>query len=472
MANNDINYDINYNDPQFKEVNDAKTAALNDVETTYQGMIDDSEKHYNDLIDNSKKWAKEQAEQQQAQSDFTIKQINQQKAQTQKDYIKEQSGAYTDWQKQSGKYSANAEQLAAAGLANTGYSESAQVAMYNTYQNRVATARESYQKAVQNYDNAITEARLQNSSILAQIAADASREQLELSLQGFQYKNQLVLDKAATKREVENTYYNRYQDVLNQMNIENNLAENVRQFNEEMDYKNLLAEIENAQDVILNPDDNAPENTTPEPIGTPAGERGGSKVDGQPENQTHPTYSFLDSPDLGPVVNAVIKTDAETPATVNAVPEVQPIQETKDAPLDPTPIAKPLKKPLVSNGNGSYTATTIDEVIESRNGNAANSAATNRNTTVDPSKGEVLQTDYYYGYYNPDGAEFGVFNNGYQPKGISGHGKVKKTGDYVTFAAKTLSGETRTVTQNLWKTNDGKFWYWDGSQNKYIQFDK
>ena len=106
--------------------------------------------------------------------------------------------------------------------------------MYTTYQNRVTAARESYNLAVQNYNNAITEARLQNNSILAEIAYEALQKQLELSLQGFQYKNQLVLEQANKKLEVENMYYNRYQDVLDQINTENALAEQIRQFNAQL----------------------------------------------------------------------------------------------------------------------------------------------------------------------------------------------------------------------------------------------
>jgi hypothetical protein len=123
------------------------------------------------------------------------------------------------------------------GMQNTGYSESSQVSYYNTYQNRVATARESFNQAVLDYNNAITQARLQNNSILAEIAANALKQRLELSLQGFQYKNQLLLDLSNKKLEVDNLYHQRYQDVLAQINQENSLAEQIRQFNEQMAFQ-------------------------------------------------------------------------------------------------------------------------------------------------------------------------------------------------------------------------------------------
>ena len=227
-----MNYDINYDDPKFKNVESQKQAALTENNNTYDNMINQSDKYYQDQINAVKDYGKQQQEIQQANTDFAIEQINQQKDQTAKDYKKEQSGAYVDWQKQSNQYGANAEQQAAQGLNNTGYSESSQVSMYNTYQNRVATARESFNKAILNYDNAIKDAQLQNNSKLAEIAFNTLQTQLELNLQGFQYKNQLILDKVAQNRSIDSEYYSRYQDVLKQMNTENTMKEQIRQYNQ------------------------------------------------------------------------------------------------------------------------------------------------------------------------------------------------------------------------------------------------
>lgn len=224
------NYDINYNDKRFTEVEADKKAALSEVEKTYGGMINNSDKFYQAQIDAANKYADKQTQIQNEQTEFAIEQIEQQKAQAQKDYTKEQSGAYVDWQKQSNQYGVNAEQQAAQGMQNTGYSESSQVAMFNQYQNRVATARETYSRAVLNYDNAIKDARLQNNAALAEIAYNALQKELELSLEGFQYKNNLIIEKANKKLEVDNVYHQRYQDVLNQINTENALAEDVRQY--------------------------------------------------------------------------------------------------------------------------------------------------------------------------------------------------------------------------------------------------
>lgn len=226
------NYDIDYNDKRFTEVKAEETAAIKESGAMYDGMISNSDTYFQKQIDASKEYAETQKKNQQAATDFAIEEINQQKAQAKQDYTKEQSGAYVDWQKQSGKYGANAEQMAATGLDNSGFAESSQVSMYNTYQNRVVAARDAYQRAVLNYDNAITEARLQNNSALAEIAYNALQQQLELSLQGFQYKNTLLLDKADKKLALKQMYHQQWQDVLAQINTENTLKEQVRQHQE------------------------------------------------------------------------------------------------------------------------------------------------------------------------------------------------------------------------------------------------
>jgi hypothetical protein len=227
-------YDINYDDSRFKAVESEKQAALAEHEKTYDSMISNTDKAYQDQIKASNDWEKKQTELQNQQTDFAIQQIEQQKSDAQKDYTKEQSGAYVDWKTQSKEHGVRAEQIADKGMQNTGYSESMQVSMYNTYQNRVAVARESINRIFADYNNKITEARLQNNATLAEIAFKAQQQRLELVLQQLTAKNQLLSQKAGQKLEIENNYYNRYQDVLKQINTENALAEQIRQYNESL----------------------------------------------------------------------------------------------------------------------------------------------------------------------------------------------------------------------------------------------
>ena len=245
---------VNYNDSRFQTVEDEKKQALNNVNNMYNNMISQNDKFYQDQQNLIKDYETTQKEIQQQQSDFTIEKINQQKDQAKQDYTKEQKASYVDYQKQSNQFGANAEAMAARGLNYTGYAESSQVSMYNTYQNRYATARETYNRAVLNYDNSIKEAQLANSSALAEISFNSMKQQLELALEGFQYKNTLLQAQLNAQNETEDRYYNRWHDVLEQINTENALAEQIRQFNanlsfekEQFNWQKQQAAIENAQ---------------------------------------------------------------------------------------------------------------------------------------------------------------------------------------------------------------------------------
>lgn len=365
---------INYDDERFADVEADKQQALTENEQLYNGMIDKSDQYYKDQMDAVTEWGDKQQQIQQDQTDFTIEKVEQQKEQAKKEYLKEQSGSYVDYQKASGRYGANAEQMAASGLTGTGYSESSKVGMWNAYQSRVASARESYNSAVLDYNNAIKEARLQNSSVLAEIAYNTLQQRLQLALEGFQYKNTLLLEQANKKQELDNTYYSRYQDVVNQINTENTLAEQKRQYDEQMAY--------------------------------------------------------------------------------------QKAQDERNYQLQLKQLAEEQRQYDLS------LKFQKDQAAKASSASSSDSGRLNQNE---------VNTPYYQGSLNSDASEYGTFDNGYQPKGITGHGKLskskKKNGsvEKITIETQTLAGKKQTVTQNVWKAEDGTKWYWEGRQNKYIQ---
>lgn len=242
---------VNYDDKRFAQVETEKKAAIAENEKLYDGMIEKSDKFYQDQINNTEAWGDKQAEIQQQQTDFTIEKIEQQKDKLEKDYNKEQRAAYVDFQKAKDPHGVNAEQMAASGLSSSGYSESSQVAMYTAYQNRVAVIKESFNQAVIEYDNMMTEARLQNSSALAQIAFETLQKKAQIALEGFQYENSLLMEKANQKTNIDNMYYGRRQDVLSQINTENALAEQKRQFNASLAEERRQFDIKQKQEEAL-----------------------------------------------------------------------------------------------------------------------------------------------------------------------------------------------------------------------------
>ena len=109
------------------------------------------------------------------------------------------------------------------------------------------------------------------------------------------------------------------------------------------------------------------------------------------------------------------------------------------------------------------------QLAEQIRSNKASESISWYNATASSTPSYAVQTAYYQGELNADANKYGTMANGYQPKGISGHGTLKKAGDTITFKTQTLSGQSQTVTQNIWKAEDGTKWYWDGTKNSYIQ---
>ena len=437
------NFSVDPNDPRFGKVESDKKQALTENEKLYAGMIDRTDSFYDAQIQASQDWADKQTELQNQRTDFAIEQINQQKDQAHKDYLKEQSGAYVDWQKQSNQYGTEAERMASAGLTSTGFAESSQVSMYNTYQNRVATAREAFGRAVLNYDNAIKDAQLQNNAALAEIAYNALQKQLELSLEGFQYKNQLVLDQANKKLEIDNMYWNRYQDVLDQINAENSIKADIWKYQDNQKWQSEQNEIQRAFDADqaqLDRDFEAAQ----------------AVLDREFEAQ----QKALERQHDKEMLKAETEADKEILRIEHANAMAKLAQQHKND-------KEILAQQLANDKALLYTQNSINraKISGGSGGSGGNSAPIGGN-------GYAVNTAYYKGAVNPDAKKYGTFSNGYQPKGVDGHGKLKDTGDTITFKTQTLSGQTQTVTQTVWKATDGTKWYWEGRENKYKKVPK
>lgn len=240
--NSDGGYSVNYDDQRFKDVKNEQSQKEGELNQTYDNILDNSDKYYRDQINTIKDYEEKQKKSQQEQTDFAIGLIEQQKEQTQKDYTKEQKGAYVDYMKQT---KSNAQNMANSGLSNTGYSESSVVSMYNQYQNRVGTARESLNKAVLNYNNSIQQAILANNEKLAEIAFNSLQSQNQLNQQAFEYRNSIILQKEKELQELNNTYYARYQNVLSQINNEIELQVTLDKIDKE--YEQWLKEFKEKQ---------------------------------------------------------------------------------------------------------------------------------------------------------------------------------------------------------------------------------
>lgn len=215
--------------------------ALANQQQAYEENYNNQVNSYDQLLNEQKNFVDEQTrvanENQQARTDYQIGLIDQQKEQAAKDTQKEVRGSYIDYMRETNRYGANRENLASNGMTNQGYTESLMASMYNTYQSRVATAKESLQKANQEYQNQINQALLENNATLAENALNALQQKMQLSLQGFEYKNTLYQKRLEYLQNLDNTYYNRNQALNDNITTYQNAITSINQSQRDYDMK-------------------------------------------------------------------------------------------------------------------------------------------------------------------------------------------------------------------------------------------
>lgn len=136
-------------------------------------------------------------EQQQAQQNeilnqqmqMQIDQINRNKQEVDTETAKTNSGLYAEYKKASNPYGANAEQLFTQGLGNSGYAESTQTNLYNTYQKNVTDTINTATKLKSDFDFQIQQAMQNRDLQQAQYALELYQQKMNLLTQEYDLKN-------------------------------------------------------------------------------------------------------------------------------------------------------------------------------------------------------------------------------------------------------------------------------------------
>lgn len=237
-------YNVNYDDERFTQLEQEKQTELNKYNQTYDALIDERNQFTNQQQNLVDQWQQSQEKIANDKLNYQLDFYNQQKEKAEKEYQKESNASYIDYLKETDRYGANSEQMSQNGLSNSGYSESSKVSMYNTYQNRVASARQSLNIANLEFDNAIKEALLTNDATLAQNALTSLQQKMQIALEGFNYKDTATQNKLNWEYNINNNYYDRYKDVESQINYENEQAEAIRRYQEQMAFQKEQAALE------------------------------------------------------------------------------------------------------------------------------------------------------------------------------------------------------------------------------------
>ena len=142
-----------------------------------------------------------------------VAELERQKAEVDKETTKTNQGLYTEYKKASNPYGVNAEQLYSRGLGNSGYAETTQTNLYNTYQKNVTNTINNAQKLKSDFDFEINKARQNGDITLAQNALEIYKQKMQLLTQEYELRNNR-----------EQYLYQKEQDALVQSNWEKEYA--------------------------------------------------------------------------------------------------------------------------------------------------------------------------------------------------------------------------------------------------------
>lgn len=178
--------------------------------------------------------------------DYKVDLLNQQQKQAEKSYQTETKQINADYKKSINPYGYDAEAMASSGLLNSSYAESVNVNKYAKTQQNLASIRANFEKQFQDFENQKSKARLENDSTIAQYSLEVLKQKLDAQLQEFQYNSDLTLNKLTNEQNIDNDYYSRYMDIVNQINYEKQQQESKRQYDEQMKYQKEQDRVSNA----------------------------------------------------------------------------------------------------------------------------------------------------------------------------------------------------------------------------------
>lgn len=147
------------------------------------------------------------------QTELNVAELQRNKEDIDKDVDKTNKALYSEYRKQSNPYGANAENLASRGLGNSGYAETTQTNLYNTYQKNITDTLSNARKLKSDFDFQIQKARETGNITLAQNTLDIYKQKMQLLTEEYELKNNR-----------EQFLYKKSQDALSQANWEKEWA--------------------------------------------------------------------------------------------------------------------------------------------------------------------------------------------------------------------------------------------------------
>ena len=189
-------------------------------------------------------YLKQNSEMLDAQTDLDINKINQQKQKAQSNLDKTQKDINKTYINSTNKYGVEAEQRAMQGISGGAISMK-NLTKFETQQKALGEARTNTNQIMQELNNQISQARMENSSKKAGYSLEVAKMKLESQIDNLQRKSNLMVEQLQSKQNLNSTYDDMYMQIINQINAEKDREESKRQFEKQLEYQKKQDKITN-----------------------------------------------------------------------------------------------------------------------------------------------------------------------------------------------------------------------------------
>lgn len=232
-------------DTRVKNNETARNQALAETNKVYEQALANDATILNKNTDYANQYLQKNNEMVDAQTNLDINKLEQQKTKVESQFDKTAKDINKDYIKSTNRYGIEAETRAQNGLNNGGYIEAKNITKFDTQQRALGTARANTNQAIQELNNSISQAKLENNSKKASYSLEVAKMKLEAEVEALQRQSKLQVQQLESRQNLNNTYDSLYMQIVDQINAEKQLAQEKDQFNKQLAYTK-------AQDKITN----------------------------------------------------------------------------------------------------------------------------------------------------------------------------------------------------------------------------
>lgn len=215
----------------------ARKNALAESNKVYEQAITNTNQVLNKNNAYADQYLQKNSEMLDAQTNLDINKIEQQKVKTEDNYNKAAKTANKSYIDSINRYGVEAELRAQNGLNSGGYVGMKNLVKFEENQKTLGEARVTANQTIQELNNQISQAKLENSSKKAEYSLEVAKMKLEAQVEQMQKQSELLIGKLESKQNLNNTYDSLYMQIVDQINAEKDRAESKRQFEQQLAYQ-------------------------------------------------------------------------------------------------------------------------------------------------------------------------------------------------------------------------------------------